>query len=44
VAAINVKQMAFREILNYAQASEIHKLTGIYRPTERNKPVAGHCA
>ena len=34
--------MVLREILSHAAASGIHKLTGAYRPTERNKLVADH--
>ena len=32
----------FFEILEHARAAGIHKLTGTYRPTDRNKLVAGH--
>lgn len=39
-----VEHMVLREILEYARAARIHKLRGIYRPTERNKLVVDHYA
>jgi FkbH-like protein len=37
-----VEQMVLREILSHARAAGIHKLIGIYRPTDRNKLVVDH--
>ncbi len=37
-----VEHMVLREILNHAQAAGVSKLTGSYRPTERNKLVVDH--
>jgi FkbH-like protein len=39
-----VEHMALREILKYAKAAGIHKLHGIYKPTDRNKLVVDHYA
>jgi FkbH-like protein len=37
-----VENMVLREILNHARAAGIHKLIGIYKPTDRNKLVVDH--
>ena len=37
-----VEHMVLREILQHARAAGIHKLTGAYLPTERNKLVVDH--
>lgn len=37
-----VETMVLRAILEHAQAAEVEKLTGTYRPTERNKLVFDH--
>jgi FkbH-like protein len=39
-----VEFMVLREILQHARASGIHKLAGVYRPTDRNKLVVDHYA
>jgi FkbH-like protein len=39
-----VEHMVLREILEHARAAGVHKLTGSYRPTERNKLVVDHYA
>jgi FkbH-like protein len=39
-----VEHMVLREILEHARAAGVHKLTGTYRPTDRNKLVADHYA
>jgi FkbH-like protein len=39
-----VEHMVLREILAHARDAGIHRLTGIYRPTEKNKLVADHYA
>lgn len=39
-----VEHMVLREILKHARAAGIHKLTGAYRPTDRNKLVVDHYA
>jgi FkbH-like protein len=39
-----VEQMVLREILERARAAGIHKLSGTYKPTERNKLVVDHYA
>ncbi len=39
-----VEHMVLREILAHAQAAGVHKLTGTYRPTDRNKLVVEHYA
>ena len=39
-----VEHMVLREILEHARAGGIRKLTGTYRPTDRNKLVIGHYA
>jgi FkbH-like protein len=39
-----VEHMVLREILVHARAAGIHKLIGIYRPTDRNKLVVDHYA
>jgi FkbH-like protein len=39
-----VENMVLREILKHARAAGIHKLIGIYRPTDRNKLVVDHYA
>ena len=39
-----VEHMVLREILEHARAAGIRKLTGTYRPTERNKLVVDHYA
>ena len=39
-----VENMVLREILSHAQIAGIHKLTGTYKPTERNTLVADHYA
>jgi len=40
----NVEHMVLREILDHARAAGIRKLTGTYRPTDRNKLVVDHYA
>jgi FkbH-like protein len=37
-----VEHMVLREILDHARASGIHRLSGTYRPTDRNKLVVDH--
>ena len=39
-----VEHMVLREILEHARAAGIQKLSGTYRPTERNKLVIDHYA
>jgi FkbH-like protein len=39
-----VEHMVLREILEHARAAGVHKLTGTYLPTDRNKLVANHYA
>jgi FkbH-like protein len=39
-----VEHMVLRKIVEHARAVGIHKLIGIYRPTERNKLVIDHYA
>jgi predicted enzyme involved in methoxymalonyl-ACP biosynthesis len=39
-----VEHMVLREMLEHARAAGIHKLTGTYRPTEKNKLVIDHYA
>jgi FkbH-like protein len=39
-----VEHMVLREILEHARASGVHKLTGTYRPSDRNKLVLDHYA
>ncbi len=39
-----VEQMVLREILSRARAAGIEKLTGVYKPTDRNKLVIDHYA
>ena len=39
-----VEHMVLREILEHARAARVHKLTGAYRPTDRNKLVIDHYA
>ncbi len=39
-----VEFMILREVLRHARMAGIHKLTGIYKPTDRNKLVADHYA
>jgi FkbH-like protein len=39
-----VEHMVLREILTHARASGIRKLSGTYRPTDRNKLVVDHYA
>jgi FkbH-like protein len=39
-----VEHMVLREILGHARVAGIHKLMGVYRPTERNKLVVDHYA
>jgi FkbH-like protein len=39
-----VEHMVLREILDHARAAGIHKLAGVYRPTDRNKLVVDHYA
>jgi FkbH-like protein len=39
-----VEHTVLREILRHAHAAGIHKLTGAYRPTDRNKLVVNHYA
>ncbi|MGA2848366.1 MAG: HAD-IIIC family phosphatase [Terracidiphilus sp.] len=39
-----VEHMVLRKIVEHARASGVHKLIGIYRPTERNKLVVDHYA
>jgi len=39
-----VEHMVLREVLAHAHAAGIHKLRGVYRPTERNKLVVDHYA
>ena len=38
------EHMMLREILEHARAAGIHKLTGTYRPTDRNQLVVDHYA
>src|ERR1700722_18295525 len=38
------EHMVLREILEHARAAGVHKLTGTYRPTDRNQLVADHYA
>jgi FkbH-like protein len=37
-----VEYMVLREILGHARAAGVHKLKGVYRPTDRNKLVLDH--
>jgi FkbH-like protein len=37
-----VEHMVLREILRHAAAAGVHRLVGVYRPTERNKLVLDH--
>jgi predicted enzyme involved in methoxymalonyl-ACP biosynthesis len=39
-----VEQMVLRQILEHARRVGVHKLIGIYRPTDRNKLVEDHYA
>ena len=39
-----VEHMVLREILEHARAAGIHKLTGTYKPSDRNKLVIEHYA
>ena len=39
-----VEQMVLREILEHAERAGVHKLIGVYRPTDRNKLVQDHYA
>jgi FkbH-like protein len=39
-----VEHMVLREVLEHARVAGIHKLTGTYRPTDRNKLVVHHYA
>ena len=39
-----VEHMVLREILVHAQAAGVHKLTGTFCPTDRNKLVVEHYA
>jgi FkbH-like protein len=39
-----VEHMVLREILEHARGARVHKLTGVYRPTDRNKLVIDHYA
>ena len=39
-----VEHMVLREILEHARAAGVHKVTGTYRPTDRNKLVVDHYA
>jgi FkbH-like protein len=39
-----VEHMVLREILEHARAAGVHKLSGIYRPTDRNRLVVDHYA
>ena len=39
-----VEHMVLREILEHAKAAGIHKLTGTYKPSDRNKLVIEHYA
>ncbi len=39
-----VEHMVLREILEHARAAGIHKLTGTYKPSDRNKLVVEHYA
>ena len=39
-----VEHMVLREMLEHARAAGIRKLTGTYRPTDRNKLVVDHYA
>jgi FkbH-like protein len=39
-----VEHMVLREILKHARAAGVYKLTGTYRPTDRNKLVIEHYA
>lgn len=39
-----VEHMVLREILHHARAAGIRKLSGIYKPTDRNKLVVDHYA
>jgi FkbH-like protein len=39
-----VEHMVLRKIVEHARAAGVHKLTGTYRPTERNKLVVDHYA
>jgi FkbH-like protein len=40
----NVEHMVLREILTHARAADIHRLVGVYRPTDRNTLVVDHYA
>jgi FkbH-like protein len=37
-----VEHMVLREVLDHAREAGMHKLLGIYRPTDRNKLVVDH--
>jgi predicted enzyme involved in methoxymalonyl-ACP biosynthesis len=37
-----VEHMVLREVLDHARAAGIHKLSGTYLPTDRNKLVVDH--
>ena len=39
-----VEHMVLREVLEHARVAGVHKLTGTYRPTDRNKLVVHHYA
>ena len=39
-----VEQMVLRQILDHAGRAGVHKLIGVYRPTDRNKLVQDHYA
>jgi predicted enzyme involved in methoxymalonyl-ACP biosynthesis len=39
-----VEHMVLREILTHARAADIHRLVGVYRPTDRNTLVVDHYA
>jgi predicted enzyme involved in methoxymalonyl-ACP biosynthesis len=39
-----VEHMVLRKMLQHARAAGIQKITGTYKPTERNKLVADHYA
>ncbi len=39
-----VEHMVLREIIEHARAAGIQSLTGMYRPTDRNKLVVDHYA
>jgi len=39
-----VEHMVLHEILKHARAAGVHKLAGMYKPTDRNKLVVDHYA